>query len=68
MEVSILHGATVAVQRFADAIRAETGVRHGALNAVPVEVDVTGNHPHADDAPGHPHAHPHPHIHSSPKT
>jgi len=68
MEVSILRGATASVRRFADAIMAETGVRHGALNAVPVEVRVTDSHHHHDDDDGHPHPHPHPHVHSSPKT
>lgn len=68
MEVSILQGATASVRRFADAIMAETGVRHGALNAVPVEVKVTDSHHHHDDDDGHPHPHPHPHVHSSPKT
>jgi CopG family nickel-responsive transcriptional regulator len=68
MEVSILQGATASVRRFADAIMAETGVRHGALNAVPVEVKVTDSHHHHDDGDGHAHPHPHPHVHSSPKT
>lgn len=61
MEVSILQGATVAVRRFADAITAETGVRHGALNAVPVEIQTTDGHHH--DSGGMP-----PHRHSHPKT
>lgn len=64
MEVSILQGATASVRRFADAIMAETGVRHGALNAVPVEVKVTDSHHHHDDGDGQ----SHPHVHSSPKT
>lgn len=68
MEVSILQGETASVRRFADAIMAETGVRHGALNAVPVEVKVTDSHHHHDDGDGHAHPHPHPHVHSSPKT
>ncbi|EPY02352.1 nickel-responsive transcriptional regulator NikR [Magnetospirillum fulvum] len=68
MEVSILQGATASVRRFADAIMAETGVRHGALNAVPVEVKVTDSHHHHDDGDGHAHPHSHPHVHSSPKT
>lgn len=67
MEVSILQGPTTSVRRFADAITAETGVRHGALNAVPVERQVTDSHRH-DDGNGHAHPHPHPHVHSSPKT
>jgi CopG family transcriptional regulator, nickel-responsive regulator len=56
MEVSILRGQSGAVRAFADSITAETGVRHGTLNAVPVD--------HHD----HDHGHDHAHVHSSPKT
>ena len=37
METLILRGETAAVVKLADAIAAETGVRHGHLNLVPVE-------------------------------
>jgi CopG family nickel-responsive transcriptional regulator len=63
MEVSVLQGPTQSVRRFADAITAETGVRHGALNAVPVEVGHKHTHGH-----GHTHDHGHKHTHSRPKT
>ena len=59
MEVSVLQGPTEAVRRFADSITAETGVRHGKLNAVPVDMRV----PHSHDQ-----GHEHPHVHSIPKT
>ncbi len=42
MEAAILHGPAAEVRRYADAVAAETGVRHGSLNAVPVD----GAHPH----------------------
>ncbi len=72
MEVVLLQGPTGAVRRFADTLAAETGVRHGQLNAVPV--DMGGGHHH--------HHHPHPspsspsgetagasrHTHARPKT
>lgn len=38
IETVILQGPTVAVTRFAEALIAETGVRHGKINLVPVEV------------------------------
>lgn len=47
MEVTILRGPTAAVRKFADAITAETGVRHGSLHAVPVEMRETRHHHHA---------------------
>jgi CopG family nickel-responsive transcriptional regulator len=53
MEASILRGPTALVRRFADAVIAETGVRHGRLHAVPVETE-------APDAHSHPHPHRHP--------
>lgn len=66
MEVAILQGPTNAVRRFADGVTAETGVRHGKLNAVPV--DRKGHHDHGHGH-GHDHGHhDHPHVHSSPKT
>lgn len=66
MEVAILQGPTTAVRRFADGVTAETGVRHGKLNAVPV--DRKGHHHHHHDHHDHDHDHGHDHVHSSPKT
>jgi CopG family nickel-responsive transcriptional regulator len=61
MEVAILQGPIEKVRRFADAINAETGVRHAKLNAVPVVKRVSAGHHHA-------HEHDHPHVHNRPKT
>lgn len=60
IECVILRGPTSEVRRFADAIAAERGVRHGALNLVPVDVDVSDH--------SHDRGHHHPHVHSRPKT
>lgn len=61
LETVILRGETASVRAFADAIRAERGVRHGALNVVPVEVDPPqAGHRHA---PGQA-----PHVHGRPAT
>lgn len=48
METSILKGPASAVRRYAEAVMAETGVRHGALNAVPVD---DAAHPHTHHSP-----------------
>lgn len=72
MEAAILRGPIAMVRRFADALAAETGVRHGSLNAVPISSD---GHSHSHShSHSHVHDHPHshgdgtPHRHSSPKT
>jgi CopG family nickel-responsive transcriptional regulator len=44
MEVTVLEGPTREVRRFADALTAETGVRHGHLTAIPVDVKTHGWH------------------------
>jgi CopG family transcriptional regulator, nickel-responsive regulator len=49
LETVLLRGATEMVRRFADALIAERGVRHGHINLVPVDVDA-----------GHLHVHNHP--------
>jgi CopG family nickel-responsive transcriptional regulator len=49
LETAILRGATEDVQRFADALTAERGVRHGQLNLVPV--DMEGGHRHVHSHP-----------------
>lgn len=46
LESVILRGPTTAVRRFADALQAECGVRHGQLNLVSVEVDSGIGHTH----------------------
>jgi CopG family nickel-responsive transcriptional regulator len=64
IETVILRGPTADVRRFAEALMAERGVRHGSLNLVSVEVD-RGGHGHA-----HPHGsdHPYRHIHLKPRS
>lgn len=74
LEVSLMEGPTESVREVSDALSAETGVRHGRLNLVPVDVTVTAaTHRHR----GHHHSHGHshdsdeairPHVHASPKT
>ncbi len=60
IESTILKGPTAAVRRFADSIMAESGVRHGSLNLITVEVGA-GDAAHAH-AHGHEHDHHHPHA------
>ena len=62
IESVILKGPTQAVRAFADALSAESGVRHGNLNVVSVEVD-QGRHSHGY-APRHPATG---HLHLKPK-
>lgn len=64
MEIAVLEGETAAVRRFADSVTAETGVRHGKLNAVPVETRSTGKHVYLR----HVHGGDQPHTHIRPKT
>lgn len=71
MEVTVLRGPTAEVKRFAGEICAETGVRHGKLNAVPVEIKAThSHHSHGHHAHDHHHGHDHAHqhVHSVPKS
>ena len=57
MEVSVLRGQTEEVERFADHVIAERGVRHGRLVMVPVDVE---EEKHAQGAaPEHRHLHVH---------
>lgn len=58
LEVAILQGPTAAVRRFADALTAETGIRHGQLSAVPVQIETTDRHRHGARAHAHSHARP----------
>lgn len=64
IECAILRGPTASVQRFAESIMAESGVRHGSLNLVSVDVSApAGRH-------GHTHTHPHGpgHVHYRPRS
>jgi CopG family transcriptional regulator, nickel-responsive regulator len=51
LETVMLRGKTEVVRRFADALIAERGVRHGQINLVPVDEDAGHGH-------GHVHSHP----------
>ena len=55
MEVSTLRGPTVQVERFAEGVIAERGVRHGRLTVIPAEIEM-GRHVHGS---GQAHAHEH---------
>jgi CopG family nickel-responsive transcriptional regulator len=46
IESVILRGPTAVVKRFADAISAERGVRHGQLNLITASFDSQGRHSH----------------------
>lgn len=61
LEVVMLRGRAEDVRAFADSTTAETGVRHGCLNLIPVEL-TQGAHPHDHD-----HGQGTPHVHSRPK-
>ncbi len=66
LEVSLLEGPTNTVKALADSIAAETGVRHGRLNLIPVDVTVAPQHHHHHHDEGDPTGRPH--VHTSPKT
>jgi CopG family nickel-responsive transcriptional regulator len=51
LETVMLRGKTEVVRRFADALIAERGVRHGQVNLVPVDAEAGHGH-------GHVHSHP----------
>ena len=55
MEVSALRGPTAQVERFAEGVMAERGVRHGRLTVIPAEIEM-GRHVHGS---GQAHAHEH---------
>ena len=66
IESVILRGPTAEVGRFADAIKAERGVRHGQLNLISAEIDsgkLASAHSHV-----HGQAHPYRHLHLKPKS
>ena len=44
LESVVLRGETAAVRRFAESLMAERGVRHGALNVVALEPELTHSH------------------------
>ena len=66
IESVILRGPTGSVRRFADALMAERGVRHGSLNLVSVAVEA-GGHEHGHDH-AHGDGHPYRHVHLKPRS
>lgn len=65
IESTILRGPTGEVRRFAEALMAERGVRHGKLNLVSAELD-DHDHGHGEaEGTAHP-ASPHHHVHFKP--
>ncbi|MFT3758924.1 nickel-responsive transcriptional regulator NikR [Thauera sp.] len=66
IECAILRGPGTAVRRFAESIMAESGVRHGSLNLIGVEVSASA-HAHGEE---HSHGHPHSprHVHYRPRS
>lgn len=63
MEVTVLEGPIRAVRSLANALITETGVRHGNLSAVPVDIDDKLRPAHAHGkhvVSGHNHRHLHP--------
>jgi CopG family nickel-responsive transcriptional regulator len=66
IESLLLKGPTEQVRACADRLMAERGVRHGALNLVPVDVK---RHTHSHDGEhGSHHEHSHSHSHTRPKS
>jgi CopG family transcriptional regulator, nickel-responsive regulator len=53
VETVILRGVMSKVVKFAEAVIAERGVRHGKVNVIPVDMEISRNR-------AHPHAHLHP--------
>ena len=64
LETVILRGPTPAVRRFADALIAERGVRHGMVNLVTVDIDAGHDHHHGYVPRGKVKTH----LHMKPKT
>lgn len=65
LETVFLRGTIEAVRAFADALVAESGVRHGSASIIPLDECMGGHvhgHEHEHDH-DHDHAHPHAHDH-----
>ena len=58
METLLLRGSTTDITRFANTLMAESEIRHGQLNRVPVELDEGHVHENRHIAHHHVHAHP----------
>ena len=64
MEVQILRGPIQSVRDLSNQMIAETGVRHGNLNLVSVDITSRTHHHHSPDShSGHEHGHDHSHDH-----
>ena len=59
IETAILRGPTAAVRRFAEALMAERGVRHGKLNLIAVDVGQRHTHGYKPHGAGHSDHHVH---------
>lgn len=62
LDVSVMRGRVADVQRYANALFLERGVRHGTVALIPVQTEIeTHDHGHGagttGDGPGHRHAH-----------
>jgi CopG family nickel-responsive transcriptional regulator len=66
MESLFLKGPTDRVRACGDSLIAERGVRHGAINLVPVDIHTHG-HPHAHETDGDADGRTTPHHHVRPK-
>ena len=58
METLLLKGSTADITEFANTLMAESEIRHGHLNRVPVEMD--SGHVHSERHEAHYHVHAHP--------
>ena len=58
METLLLKGSTIDITEFANTLMAESEIRHGHLNRVPVEMDSGHVHSNRHEAHYHVHAHP----------
>ena len=58
LETVLLKGSTADITQFSNTLMAESGVRHGHLNRVPVEMDEGHVHEGRHEARHHVHAHP----------
>jgi CopG family nickel-responsive transcriptional regulator len=72
LEALMLRGSIAAVRRFADALVAERGVRHGQLNLISVDVSGAGRRYQHADPRAHAHSHApgtptHTHVHLKPR-
>ena len=57
LEVTVLQGPTADVRTFAEGTIAETGVRHGHLHLVPIDLALA-SHKHGSHSQPHAHMHP----------